>query len=86
MSTMLRGGIAVKRPDKVLAPVVWFSKGEFGNLKRVLRNLGQSGYSPLGEISGLFASLHLLFFFFFFITPSKGVIPIYLQGEVKKHL
>lgn len=54
MSTMLRGRIAVKRPDKVLAPVLWFSVGEVGNLKRVLRNLGQSRYS------GLFAPLHPL--------------------------
>lgn len=44
----------MKRPDKVLAPVLWFSMGEVWNLKRVFGNLGQRRYFRLS------ASSHLL--------------------------
>lgn len=61
------GGNAVKRPDKVLAPVLWFSMGEVWHLKGVFGNLGQRRYF------GLSASLHL---------PKESFLCMY-KGKLK---
>lgn len=61
------GDNAVKRPDKVLAPVLWFSMRGSMAIERYFRKSGAEE----------------VFWAVCFITPSKGVIPMYLQGELK---